>query len=300
MKRLLLFTFFLHLSFASAQTEVTAENVYKLKSGHKCLRPSKSTLLNDKIKEGSGLVGWNGRLWTHNDSGDPILFAIDTATGQTVEEFLLPGITNKDWEDITQDSLYFYLGAIGNNMGSSEKLDIHRISKLSLLEHKPVIDKITFAWPKTEEYGEVKTVNFDCEAMLVVGDSIYLFTKEWKTRRCTRVFSIPKQPGNYMARYKSTLKTKVLVTGASFYEKKKQLVLCGYNLLLQPFLLVFPEVKGTEFFAGKCTKMKVKRWLHQAEGITTFDGQTYFLINEDFRFLFVNMRQRLHRLELKN
>ena len=38
--------------------------------------------LPDEIEETSGVIYHNGKLWTHNDSGNAaVIFSIDTATG---------------------------------------------------------------------------------------------------------------------------------------------------------------------------------------------------------------------------
>src|SRR6187431_619171 len=49
------------------------------------LTPTQLGILSDTIKETSGLIFWNGYLWTHNDDTDTTLYAIDTATGRIVK-----------------------------------------------------------------------------------------------------------------------------------------------------------------------------------------------------------------------
>lgn len=254
---------------------------------HKRLKPDRTVKLSKEIPEGSGLAAYNGQLWINNDSGAAKIFSIDGDSGKIITAYRLPGTENNDWEDIAQDAKYFFVGDIGNNAGKRDRLNILRIEKSSLLAQKPVIDTISFSWPETEIRGKMQQVNFDCEAMVTAGDSIYLFTKQWKKERCTRVFSIPRVPGNHIARFKSRLKTHVLVTGAFFDEAHHRLVLIGYNLWLRPFLLDFSEFKGTDFFGGKCTKIKLGIPFHQTEGVATFDGRKWFVVNEDFNFWFL-------------
>src|SRR5262245_58181650 len=62
------------------------------------------------IRETSGLVFWNGMLWTHNDDGDTALYAIDTTDGHILRRVPIKGVVNNDWEDITQDDDYIYIG----------------------------------------------------------------------------------------------------------------------------------------------------------------------------------------------
>ena len=181
--------------------------------------------IHSRIDEGSGLVVWNGKLWTHNDSGKPTLFAVDTLSGMLLEEFILP-VKNVDWEEITQDRNFLYIGNFGNNAGKREQLQIYRISKENLLQQKVVLDSISFEWPKTADLGSLRKINFDCEAMTVVNDTILLFTKEYKKRRCSRIFKLPATPSHHIAEYVTTLKTRTLITGVTYSEESRRVVLC--------------------------------------------------------------------------
>ncbi|RZJ36623.1 MAG: T9SS C-terminal target domain-containing protein [Flavobacterium sp.] len=254
---------------------------------HKRLKPEKTIKLPKELPEGSGIAAYNGQLWMHNDSGAAKIYSIDAATGKVITAYPLPKTENNDWEDIAQDAKYFFVGDIGNNAGTRDQLNILRIEKQSLLAQKPIIDTISFSWPETEIRGKKQQVNFDCEAMVTAGDSLYLFTKEWKKERCTRVFSIPRLPGKYVAKFKSKIRTRVLVTGAFFDDEHHRLLLIGYNLWLRPYLLDFSQFKGTDFFGGKCVKVKLRIPFRQTEGIATFDGRKWYVVNEDFHFWFL-------------
>ncbi|HEX9980246.1 MAG TPA: T9SS C-terminal target domain-containing protein [Flavobacterium sp.] len=286
MKTLLVLLCLIFLNGASAQDQVRR------------VKPSKTYELDTRIPEASGLAGWNGRLIALNDSGPAQLFAIDTASGKTIQVYNLP-LQIRDWEELAQDSLYFYIGDIGNNAGRRDTVEIVRVEKRSLELQRPKTETIRFAWPQTETRGKRSKTNFDCEAMTVAGDSIFLFTKEYKHGRRTRLFSLPKHPGTYEARYKSTLKTRILITGASFDEKQQKLVLCGYNLWLRPFLLVFTNVTDYNFFSGKPVKIKIRKRFRQVEGIATFDGKVYYIANERFEYSLIKSDGELHVVKLK-
>ncbi len=255
--------------------------------------------LDPQIPEGSGLVAWNGLLYTHNDSGTARIFALDPADGKIVRTYDLPGIKNRDWEDITQDARYLYLGDIGNNSGNQEQLPIYRIEKEALQKGRVVMDSIIFSWPRANGSVEQVKINFDCEAMAVIHDSIYLFTKEWKNRRCTRIFRIPITPGRHTATYVSTLKTRILVTGADYNESTQQLVLCGYSLLLTPKLLVLPFPDSGNWAAlEKGQNIRVRRRLRQTEGIAGVDGKDYYLISEGTHLLFWKNKPKLYKIQI--
>ncbi|WP_293894451.1 T9SS C-terminal target domain-containing protein [Flavobacterium sp.] len=235
--------------------------------------------IHSKIDEGSGLVAWNGRLWTHNDSGRQTLFAIDTLSGKILEEFMLP-VRNVDWEEITQDRNFLYIGNFGNNGGLREQLQIYRISKEKLLQHEVVLDSISFEWPKTDDFGSLKKINFDCEAMIVVNDTILLFTKEFKKRRCSRVFRLPAKPTHHIAEYVTTLKTRTLITGATYLSENRRVVLCGYSMFLSPRMVTFNlSGKGIGTITN-AKQIRVRGYFRQNEGVASFNGTDCYLISE--------------------
>ncbi|RZJ31226.1 MAG: T9SS C-terminal target domain-containing protein [Flavobacterium sp.] len=275
---------------SSAQEKLIEPEIH-----HKWIRTKKKHV-DPKLSEGSGLEYWRGRLWSHNDSGDAELFALDTI-GNIVETYDLPGVKNDDWEDMTQDDSYFYIGQTGNNVNDKETLHVLRVEKESLLQHHPQIETITFKWPEVDDRGSKEKINFNCEAVVKAGDSLYFFTKEWKSRRCTRVFSIPAKPGTYTARYIATIATKVLITGANYDQKQKKLALCGYNLLAHPFILLFPDTDMANFSPKKMTKIKLRRMFRQIEGITTDGKGGYYLVNEDMHFLLFHTKPELHHVK---
>ncbi len=251
------------------------------------IKVERSIEVDDRIPEGSGLTFWDGKLWTHNDSGFASLFALDMDTGGILAEYPIPNVRNTDWEELSQDSLNFYIGDFGNNFAARDTLQIIRIDKQSLLTGNPKTDLIRFTWETRD--------NPDCEAMVVISDSIYLFTKEWKNKRRTRIFSVPARPGMHQAKYVSTLNSKVAVTGATYQSGK--LVLCGYNRWIKPHLLEFTKFSGTRFFEGNIRKIKIRKCFTQIEGIATSDGKNYYAISELFKFLFIRNRQKLHSIK---
>lgn len=295
---LLLLLLMLNIVQAHGQAGDGSTTVYKPRMSRERLHTERTVVLDPKIPEGSGLELWEGLLWTHNDSGSPSLFALDTLTGNIVAEYLLPGVNNTDWEDMSQDEGYFYIGDFGNNGGNRDSLTILRVNKASLLAKKPIVDKISFTWPETLDRKEKRRINFDCEAMIVTRDSIYLFTKEWKKKRCTSVFTLPSAPGQYTATYHSTLKTKLLITGANYDENLKRLVLCGYSLLLCPRLLVFDNATPDNFFGGSGTKIRVGLPFRQVEGVTVDNAGNCYIVNEAFKFMLLHSSQQIHKVKL--
>lgn len=263
------------------------------------LTPTSSFNLDNVIAETSGLILWNNHLWTHNDSGgNPTIYAVDTLDGALLQTLPLSGIVSNDWEEISQDSNYIYIGDFGNNVtGNRTDLKIFRIAKNSILVNAPIIDTIRFSYSNQTDFTvtTVNNTNFDCEAFIVSEDSIYLFTKQWVDGK-TRSYSLPKIPGNYTAHYKSTMNVLGLITGAVYLESKKLVALCGYTKLLQPFFYLLYDFNDFDFFSGNKRKISVDLPYHQIEGITTRNGLKYYASNEYFSQSAV--LQKLHIFDL--
>lgn len=262
--------------------------------------PEFSIRLSDTISETSGLADFQGYLWTHNDDSDTKLYAIDSI-GKIRKSHLLTGVKNTDWEEIAQDSSFFYIGNFGNNASGIRKdLQILRVSKASLLANEPLIDTISFSYSNQSNFIKAKSnaTDFDCEAMVISSDSIYLFTKQWKAQKTT-LYVLPKSPGTHTAQFKSELDVDGLITGAAYLEEKKLVVLCGYSKQLKPFLYLLYDFKGHDFFSGNKRKIKLTLLYHQMEGIATKDGLHYYITNEYFEIKpFVKVFQQLHRVDL--
>ena len=256
--------------------------------------------LPETMIETSGLIIWDERIWTHNDDTDVNLYAFDTTDVQNYQAYPLTGTINIDWEEISQDDDYVYIGDFGNNVnGNRTDLKILRIEKNTLLENSPVIDTIHFSYSLQADFSPTGSNNtdFDCEAFIVTSDSIYLFTKEWISQKSS-IYSLPKQPGTYVAQYRNSYDVEGLITGATYLENKKLVVLTGYSALLQPFLFLLYDFQPFDFFSGNKRKITVNLPFHQVEGIATEDGLMYFISNEYFSYSVITVPQKLHLIDL--
>jgi hypothetical protein len=264
------------------------------------LSPTKSMILSESLKETSGLLFWDGLLWTHNDNVDTRLYGLDTANTAILGDYLLEGVENTNWEDMDQDSKYIYLGDFGNNAsGNREDLNILRIEKSSLLSGSPSIDTIWFTYSDQHDLSPVSfnQTEFDCEALVVGSEHIYLFTKQWISGHTT-VYTLPKQKGTHVAQKTDSYNISGLITGACYFEAEKVLVLCGYTGILQPFVYLLYDFPGDDFFAGNKRRVNISLPFHQVEGIASMDALSYYLSNESYVKAPVNISQQLHLIKL--
>jgi len=266
------------------------------------IKPLISKVLEPRIHETSGLIYWDNKFWTINDDTDTFVHSLDENSGKIIKSYNLKNTRNRDWEEISQDSTYIYVGDIGNNVNAnSQKLHVLRIDKKSLLLENPVIDTIHFSYSDQTDFSQMKSnrTNFDGEAFVVSSDSIFVFTKQWKARK-TSVYGFPKTPGNHVAKFKTTFDVRGLITGATYIEDKKLIVLCGYSKIQMPFIYLLYDFKENDFFSGNKRKIKLKLPFRQVEGIAYKKDAKFYLTNEEFhQWPILNHRPKLHEIDLE-
>ena len=264
-----------------------------------------SHYLPDGHEETSGIIYWNGKFWLINDAGPRNMYGLEFDNVQDIERVRLGSVPKRDWEEITQDDTHIYIGDFGNNYGSSTSLRILRFTKKSILTGDPQMEVINFTYSDQDDLtspGSNQT-DFDCEAFLVRGDSIFLFTKQW-AREQTSMYLLPNEPGDHVAELQETYDVQGLVTGLVYREDMDLLVFTGYSSDMAPFLYLFYDFEGVDFFGGNRRKVGLSlpgNFMgrgHQVEAITTRDGLTYYITNEHFAVSVLNFPQQIHRLDL--
>jgi hypothetical protein len=96
-------------------------------------RPAGSIVKLPELPEASGLAISRrvpGRLWALNDSGDPVLFALDT-NGVVTGRLRLTGADVEDWEAVAVGPCpagsCIYVADIGDNDGHRERITVYRV-----------------------------------------------------------------------------------------------------------------------------------------------------------------------------
>ncbi|MEI6021294.1 MAG: hypothetical protein WCR21_09210, partial [Bacteroidota bacterium] len=225
--------------------------------------------------ESSGLYYENGIVWTHNDSGNASdFFKVDTASGTLLQKFSVTNFPNIDWEDITADSAYIYIGECGNNNGTRTDLKILKIDRSQFTSTAAVVgvtaQAINFVYADQTSYASNSSNNFDCEAILSLNGSIYLFTKNRGDFQ-TRVYRLPKTPGSYTVSPYTNYNVNGKITGADYNRQKKEVVLIGYMASNKnSFLYFLNDFNGDLFFSGNKRRIEIGNAVNdwQTEGVT--------------------------------
>ena len=185
------------------------------------------------------LFFFNGKLITHNDSGDNAkLYEIDTISGSISRSIAITNANNIDWEDISQDDTHIYIADIGNNNGNRNDLKIYKILKSDYISSTNITaEVISFSYDDQSDFtSQPNNTNFDAEAITIYQGQILIFTKNWIDFK-TNVYVVPTIVGNYSAEKVSSYDPQGLITGVSYNAGTDGFLFCGYNNTLTPFLL---------------------------------------------------------------
>jgi len=243
-------------------------------------------LLPDEIKETSGLIYFDNAIWTINDGGNfPVLYKLNPETGDIIQRITVTNAKNNDWEDLAQDNEFIYIGDFGNNSGNRKDLRIIKIRKDDIPESGDLgvsYQLIEFSYPDYQGRIEKKKENnFDCEALICIGDSLYLFSKNRGDAQ-TKLYRLPKKAGIYNAELIDTFNSRGLVTGADYNESSKEVTLVGYtNKTWQPFIWLLFNYKDNDLFSGNKRRIEMLNIpATQTEGIAYVENKNCIITSE--------------------
>ena len=238
------------------------------------------------LDECSGMVHLGGHQFLAvNDSGNQPYLYLFTSEKKEVKSIRVLNVKNNDWEELTADNEYVYIGDFGNNGGTRRNLMIYKIPKQEILAKDEVEPQvISFRYEGQTKFNDSNRHNFDCEAMISTGDSLFLFSKNRGDFR-TDVYGMPNKPGEYVVSIQGSFDCEGLVTGADYRQSVSgaELVLVGYSIhgkAMYPFILYFPDVKGTQFLSEPVQRLDYEKDL-QTETIVFYDQHSVLITNEE-------------------
>ena len=239
-------------------------------------------LLPQETDQTSGIILIDDLLVTHNDgSGQASLYELDPV-GSLLREVTVENAGNVDWEDISQDQQFIYIADFGNNSGDRTDL---RIYIVSLLEYNQgndsvtVADTIKFAYEDQVSFIPGNQHNFDAEALIEFGDSLYIFTKN-RLDAETNIYSLPKTPGSYQAKKVGNIDSQGQISGGTYNPLSNEILLTGYESGA-PFILQISNFNATDFDGGQIDRFDYTvEGSTQIEAIAAIDDQDYFITSE--------------------
>jgi hypothetical protein len=139
-------------------------------------RAAGETVRLRELSEASGVAASRrtpGIFWAHNDSGDPVIFALDRQ-GAVTGRVRVTGATVDDWEDIAAapcpQGSCLYIADIGDNSGNRKHITLYRVSE-------PAAGDAATA-PVEVFHATYPDGPHDAESLFVTRDSdIFLITK---------------------------------------------------------------------------------------------------------------------------
>ena len=252
-------------------------------------------ILPTELEENSGLIFYDNKIITHNDSGGQAsLFELDTDTNQITRTINITNATNTDWEDITQDNNYIYIGDFGNNNGTRTDLKIYKIAKSDFnVNNNITATVINFHYEDQNDFSDNSQTNFDAEAMIVYNNTIHLFTKnrgDFKTKQ----YTIPNIAGDYTATLLNTYNVNGLITGATLNPTYNSVFLIGYSYYLDPFIIILDEMNEDITF-NNFTKIELFSEIgkNQTEGICLMSDTNFYISSEKFTYNTTTYNQKL-------
>ena len=174
-------------------------------------------------------------IWSHNDSGGKSMLYHYLLNGQLMDSTVIAGASNVDWEDLANDdSGTLFIGDFGNNICDRTNLRIYRVSTYALASGSDTVyaDTISFSYPDQIAFPPSgANLNFDCEAMIYAGDSLYLFSKNISSNSTgfTKCYRLPATPGNYVAELIDSFYTNQQVTSADISDNDSNFILLTYQ-----------------------------------------------------------------------
>jgi hypothetical protein len=114
-----------------------------------------------------------GRLWTHNDSGEPVIFALSTS-GTVMGRVQVTGARVQDWEAIAvgpcPGGSCIYIADIGDNDANRKQLTIYRFPEPAAADGTAAVkDEFRVTYPDGAH---------DAEALLIAPDGrLFIVTK---------------------------------------------------------------------------------------------------------------------------
>ncbi|NQZ31072.1 MAG: hypothetical protein HRU06_07335 [Oceanospirillaceae bacterium] len=192
-----------------------------------------STHLLSSLHEISGLASTNKRYWGVNDSGgETALYGFDKQNVNKMVVVTINNALNIDWEDLAQDEQFVYIADSGDNFALRGTINIYKIEKQQLNaitgNGQVTSKRLTISYSDKHNVLPQRNHNFDSEALSVVNDELWLFSKN-RGDGNTKLYIIDKEAATQTVAPIASFAVNGLITGADYDPKTGQLLLLGYS-----------------------------------------------------------------------
>ena len=122
---------------------------------------------DERLVEVSGLAWANDLLWTHNDSGGPVLYGL-TPQGVVAQVVTVEGMPVFDWEDMAVLDGTLWLADVGDNLAARTHITLYAVPVPAPGQEWVTARALQLTWPDGAR---------DCETLLadpVTGDLVLL------------------------------------------------------------------------------------------------------------------------------
>lgn len=242
-----------------------------------------SNKLPKEVNEQSGMIWYNNLIWIINDSDCPASIFAYNKKGELKSEVKILNAKNHDWESLAEDEGYFYIGDFGNNFGNRKNLNVLKLAKSAIKNgsmQSVKTEMISFEWSDQKIFMKRKHHhNYDCEAFVSYGDSLYFFTKNWANHK-TRLYAMSKSTGHHKLLPKDEFDSDLMITGADINPEGNLLALVGYKNF-RTYMYLFGIDKGKPLLSGKHVKLDLQSLgSAQTEGVM-FDAENKLYISTE-------------------
>jgi hypothetical protein len=245
--------------------------------------------LSDTLDGTSALICINGELWSLNDDGySNAIYHLDKKDGHILQSIYIRKVSKYDWESMTIDAQYkyIYIGNTGNNFGNRKNLEIYRITQ-SQIGKKPVdtvdADVISYSYADQSDFtSSLNNTRFDCDAMVVINDTIHLFSKDWIGGN-TKHYIMPSSPGTYVLNPIDSFHVGCMISDAAYDPFTRRITLTGYESSGACYLWLLWDYNGSKVFSGNKRRIDIGFFFNtgQVDGACFIDSNTLYLTNEN-------------------
>ncbi len=229
--------------------------------------------LPSEVDESSALLYYKGFMYTINDSGNkPILYEMDTVDYEIARKIYFNNAFNIDWEALAINDTHLFIGDFGNNYGTRNDLCVYYFKLSELTNDTITPGKISFTYSDWQQpQKKVLGTDFDCETMIALNDTLWLFTKQWNSFNTT-IYKLPIEEGDHVLEPWITLPIDGLATDACFGIDKNEIWLTGYK----SYIALLWRIKVDKNHSNVELE---NRWIIDSPSIIQNEG-IFFLNNE--------------------